>query len=546
MDKHTPTPEQEYAIEEILAQYGSSNGAILGDDMGYGKTTQGAEVILRGIARFGWKRVLLIALPDTHASWEKRIALQADGEPALPIRVMDGSKGGKDNLERFMKHEPGIFIGGSAYLRDKDWEARFKKDEAGRRIHARHKDTGQLKLKPRKEGAIGPAAEPEFETEPHRKNVFARFVRKPLDLILFDEVQEIANRKSKTRQTILSIKGEMRVAMSGTWFNNKVENQWSVARWVWPGERENGQPYVETNFSRWAGFWLHMEEVLSRSGRPIESGFGTVKKVVGEKYPGTFAASLPCYIRREAPKAPDPLLLYVDPLPEQARQMRELKDELMAWVMSWDGQEAPLVADLPIVLRTRLKQVSVAALSIEGTYPDEKVTMLPDAQSAKLAPLRWLLAEKWKGEPAMIYTDSRIGAHFIGERMRRAGESVEVRSGALSKKAREDQKMRFIRGEFQYLVATISATSTGVDLLQTACNKLAWISHIDGDPTKNDQALARLFRQGRIITDPNHPAGGFEHVRILMRDSLDIESLESTLSRAWSQRMALNAGQPAA
>jgi hypothetical protein len=116
----------------------------------------------------------------------------------------------------------------------------------------------------------------------------------------------------------------------------------------------------------------------------------------------------------------------------------------------------------------------------------------------------------------------------------------------MSKKKRDEQKLAFMRGEFQYLVATIGATSTGVDGLQRACNKLAWVSHIDGDPTKNDQALARVFRQGRLITDPNHPAGGFEHARLLMRGSVDVDSLASTLARAWQMRQALNAGQSAA
>jgi hypothetical protein len=547
-EKHALHEYQEDDVEEILSELDESHGYIAAHDMGLGKTTIGAEIILRGITRNEWTRVLLIALPDTHDAWVERIMLQADGEPPLPIRVMNGNtKDGQANLTRFMKHEPGIFIAGNAYLQEKDWHSIPERDDEYRVVFERDKSTGEILLSDRPRGVIGPALEPKQKMRSVRKKVYDRFARKPLDAVFFDEVQAIANRKAKGRQTILSIKAENRVALSGTWFNNKVENQWSIARWVWPGNGPDGEPYVETNFSRWSEVWLLREDVVSNSGRPVEGRFGNVKKVTGEKEPGAFAASLPGYIRREShEKAPEPLLLFVDALPDQRRQLDELQEDLMAWVMDWQGNQAPLVVDMPMVLRTRLKQVCIAALSIEGTYPDEKVMIRSDAQSAKLAPLRWLLEEKWKGEPVLIYTDSKIGAHFIAERMARSGASVQVRSGDLTKKAREVQKQAFMRGEFQYLVATIPATSTGVDGLQTACNKLAWISHMDGNPSKNDQALARLFRQGRIITDPNHPAGGFEHARILMRDSVDIQSLESTLATAWQMRLALNAGQPAA
>lgn len=579
MSKHTPNGLQEYGIETTLAEHreDGSMGAILGDDMGFGKTTQGAEIILRGIARHDWKRVLLIALPNTHKQWQNRIELQADGTPPLPIYVLNGTGAGRENYARFMKHEAGIFIAGSAYLQEKDWESRPELDDSGRRIQKCDKTTGQpefterpsgpfngeLVLTPREDGEIGPAETPSVElreTKPGiigpalepawkmksvRKHVYDRFSRKPLDAVVFDEVQLIANRKAKGRQTILSIKADFRVAMSGTWFSNKVENQWSIARWVWPGADQDGQPYVETNFSRWSDRWLLREEVRGRGGRAIEPPHGgTVKKVVGERAPGAFAAGLPCYIRREnEDRPPKPLEIRVDPLPVQRAQMMDLEADLMTWVAGWGGEEMPLVVDIPITLRMRLRQVAIAELSVvvDEVTGDERVVFADDAQSAKLAPLRHLLEERWAGQPVGIFTDSKIGAQFVAKRLRRAGLKVGLWTGDLSPKERDEVKRAFMAGETDYLVGTVQSMGTGVDGLQTRASKVVWISEADGNPSLNEQALARYFRQGRTLEH-----GEFEHARLICSGTVDEIALENLLQGAWQMRAALNAGQPAA
>lgn len=578
MSKHTPKPEQEWAIEEILGQYGEgkSNGAICADEPGFGKTTVGAEIIVRAVPRFGWKRVLLVALPNTHKQWQNRIELQADGNPPLPIRIMNGTKQGKENYARFMKHEDGIFIAGSQYIQEKDWESRPELDDNGHRIQVVDKSTGLPELKRRPvgvypgevrlveraagqigpaftprvaltgdAGAVGPDAEPVWKMKSFRLHTFDRFSRKPLDAMLADECQVWANRKSKGRQTILSIKRTFTAMFSGTWFNNKVENQWSIGRLTWPGTDAEGMPWIETNFSRWSDRYLLREEILGRGGRAIDNGHGgTVKRVTGERIPGEFAASLPCYIRREnADRAPEPLVLKVDPLPAQRRQMEELQEDLMTWVAGWEGGEAPLVVDMPMTLRMRLRQVAIAELSLEvdPITGDERVFFADDAASAKLAPLRYLLEERWAGQPVGIFTDSKIGAHFVAKRLRKAGLSVKTWTGDLSMKERDEVKRAFMAGECDYLVGTIQSMGTGVDGLQTRCSKVAWISEADGNPSLNEQALARYFRQGRTLE-----YGEFEHARLICSGTVDEIALENLLQGAWQMRQALNAGQSAA
>lgn len=495
--KLTPHPHQEEAIALALSQIGpdKSNGCLIGDEPGAGKTLVGCELILRA----GWTRALIIGLPDTHAQWAERLAEQSDHE--VQARICNGTtKAGKENFAAFMKGEPGIYIAGAAFLRAQDWEMK--------EIDGKRKSV--------------------------RINHYRRTARHHLDGIVFDEAHEIANKKSKTRATIWSIKADYRMAMSGTWARNDPANMWSVAKYVWPGDNPaTGEPYVEGSYWDWAERFLTMQTVYGPGGKPILDSRGNpVRKLTGEKIPGEFVATLPAYRRLEnEDRVPDPEIILVDPTPEQAAQLAELEEDLVTWVANWDGGREPLVADIPAVLLVRMRQACIAALSFDE---NGDVTMAPDAASAKLGPLRWLIEEHWKGQPVAVYTDSKVGAKFIEARMRAAGVDARAWTGDLSKKERAELKAAFIAGEFPYLICTIQSFGVGIDGAQLVCNKVVWISEANGDPALNDQAIARFFRPGRTLVN-----GGFEHVKILMKDSPDVNTFETLLAKGMAIRAAM-------
>lgn len=529
------TVSQEVAILDALEQIGTSGGFIIGDDPGFGKTTIGAEVIVRS----GFGRVLLIGLGDTHKQWDERIRLQSDGR--LGCRIMNGSKAGRAEYEAFMKQEPGIFIATADFLREKDWESVIQRDDMGRPIYDVDKKTGLIKLNPRKEGEIGPSEFPIFKTKSEHKGVYRKFARKPLDAVIFDECQAIANRKSATRRTIYSIKAGLRGGLSGTWFLNALENMWSVARWVWPGENpETGQPYVETNHDVWKSRYLISEVVSSAKGRVVKVGRQdrVLTRVVGERIEGEFVGTLPCYIRREMPQVPDPAVIRLPATPQQAAQMEELQKDLVTWVLDWQGNEIPLVVDLPPILRMRLRQVTIAELSLDYDEDgSERVYFRDEAASAKLGPIRSIIEGPWAGQPVLIYTDSKIGAHFIAGRMQRASVDARTWTGDLSRPEREKLKQAFLAGEFDYLVVTVQSFGTGIDGFQRRCNKVIWVSEADGNPALNRQAIARVFRPG--MTEAN---GGFAHAKLVIEDSVDEISMQQLINKAWAIRAAMNGG----
>lgn len=496
--KLTPHDYQEEQINLALAQIGTSNGCLIGSEMGNGKTLIACEVMLR--ANWGINgQALIIAPPDTHAQWAHRLEEQSNGE--VVVRVCNGTtKVGKDNFEAFMAGDDGVFAAGAEFIRAKDWEMK--------EIDGKRKSV--------------------------RINFYRRTVRHRLQVVVLDEAHSLSNKKSKTRATIWSIKANYRMAMSGTWARNDPANMWSVAKYVWPGDNpETGEPYIEGSYWDWAERYLTMQTIYGPGGKPLLDSRGNpVRKLTGEKNPGEFVSTLPAYRRLEnEDRVPEPEIIMVDPTPEQAAQLAELEEDLLTWVTNWQGDREPLVADIPAVLLVRMRQACIAALSFDE---NGDVTMAPDAASAKLAPLRWLIEEHWKGQPVAIYTDSKVGAKFIEARMQAAGVDARAWTGDLSKKERAELKAAFIAGEFPYIICTIQSFGVGLDGFQQRCNKVVWISEANGDPALNDQAIARFFRPGRTMAN-----GGFEHVKILMKDSPDVQTFETLLSKGMAIRAAM-------
>ncbi|GAB2699295.1 superfamily II DNA or RNA helicase [Microbacterium marinum] len=588
-------PSQEFAIRRILEEHGESDGALLADDMGVGKTVQATEIALRG----GFKRGLFIALPDTHDQWVERIYAQSEGK--IRARVMNGTPAGRAQLAAFLAGEDGFFIAGSHFLVAQDFESRPVPNPAfnpaggnERGVHPflfkRHKTTnprkgqvkGQLVLRDRPEAKwativhdietpdggeveqvavevarrfdmIGPAAGPVYQTKSIHLAVFRKMrnrKRGPVDLIVFDEVHVVANKWSQGRRTVLSMRdGAFMLAMSGTWFLNDPDNMWSVTRLAWPGiDPATDEPYIDTNHDVWKTRWMERAPVLDEDGDPRYSPGGVaLVKTVGEKEPGAFIATLPCYIRREASDPiPPAQLVYVDPSPAQAAQLEDLQADMLTWVMNWEGEEEPLVTELPPELHIRLRQVTIAELSFDE---NGEVAMADDAESAKLLPLRNILEKAWAGQPVAIYTDSKIGAHFIARRMQRAGVDARAYTGDLSKPQRRELKRAFLAGEFPYIICTVQSFGVGLDGFQTVCDKVIWISEADGNPAVNAQAIRRFLRPGRLkrrVAQQGEDGqwrevsiDDFQHARLVMRGTVDEISLQNLIHKQWLIRQSI-------
>ena len=181
------------------------------------------------------------------------------------------------------------------------------------------------------------------------------------------------------------------------------------------------------------------------------------------------------------------------------------------WIQDHHGNTDVLVADLPIVLRSRLRTATLGEISFEA---DGGLGFSFNTVSSKLFALRGVL-DGWGAQPVLILTDSKRFAKVTAARMKAAGFNAEEWSGDITTANRSVLKERFIAGEVQYLVAVIPAISTGIDGLQDVCSKIVWLSESENG-MQNAQAVARIFRPGMTTK-----YGEFEHVKILARDTYD-------------------------
>lgn len=493
--KLTPRPEQEAAIQRMIAE--PTHGILLADVPGKGKTLQGSEFVVR----LGLERVLYVGIRETFTQWRERLEAQSDG--AIKLRRLDSTKAGALAFADFLDGKPGHYFATTQMLTARDWEHHKLFEADGSPKWKRKKATGELILDKK-------TGEPTQASERFHLRIYSKM--KPVDAILFDECHVIQSRTSIQRKTLLTIKTTWKVAMSGTFFGNKSTGMWSPTKWLWPD-------LIDGSYWRWVARWLVSEDVYLPQGK-------TTTRVVGERVEGAFVATLPCYLRQEDTELPPaPRIVEVDLTEEQRDMYESLERDLLVWLDDHYGDRQALVADLPIVLRQRLRTAALGEMVFDE-FGDIGFSM--QSHSSKLFALRGVL-DGWGKESAVIFTDSKKFAKITVARMKAAGYGAAEWSGDISSKERDAIKARFIAGdpETRYIVGVIPALSTGIDGLQYATSKVCWLSQSENG-IQNVQALARVFRPG-VDYDK------FEQVVIQARDTLD----QGVFSGLLAQRLSM-------
>ena len=341
-----------------------------------------------------------------------------------PFRWINSTKNGKENLQDWMWGQDGIYFVGTEYFVRLGWEGK------------------------------------------KRSTVWA----KQPDIVLFDEAHRSQNRNSKTYKTLKQIKAPMKISMSGTPTGNSFEGAWAVTKWLWPDA-------IDNSYYLWRGKWCALEyDHFDPSG----------SKVVGEKEPGAFFNSLPCYIRLES-ELDVPLVeeqVFVELSATQRQAYEKLEKDMILWI-----ENNPLVVEFPVTLRTRLRQATLGMFSVTK---EGEVVFKNDCKSTKLEVLEDILRNQIDDEPALILTDSRKFADVICARI----PGAVPWHGEVSQSKREEHKVNFIEGRVKYIVAVISAIAEGVDGLQHATRNIVWVSRSD-NRILNEQAMKRVHRHGQ-------------------------------------------------
>jgi hypothetical protein len=332
---------------------------------------------------------------------------------------------------------------------------------------------------------------------------------KVADLVMFDEAHRGQNRNSKTYKTLKQVKAGYKMSMSGTPSGNKFDGAWAVTKWLWPN-------IIPNSFHNWAKIWCKFEYSYFSPGG---------KRIDGEREPGAFFNSLPCYIRMESELNVDLIedTKYVELSAPQRKAYTNLEKNMMTWV---EGN--PLVVEFPITLRARLRQASLGMFSVGD---EGEVSFALDCKSTKIDAMFEVLQDDWDGEPALILTDSRKFADVVVARL---GDKARAWHGNVSQAQREKTKEEFIGGSVDYVVAVTSAIAEGVDGMQHATHNILWLSRSD-NRILNEQAMARVFRQGQTRQ--------VRSVEIIAIDTFDSGVLSSQLEKAIEMNKILKEGK---
>lgn len=400
--------------------------------------------------QLGAETILLIAPLGTRVGW--KVTFERQGVE-LPFKWINSTKDGKQARSDWDWQLPGIYFVGVEYFTRLGWE--------GGRV---------------------------------RSKTWAKVP----DLVLFDESHRAQNRASKTFKTLKQVNAVFKLAMSGTPTGNRFDGAWSTTKWLWPA-------IVPNSYWEWVDTWCAVQ---------YDHFAPNNKKVVGEKRPGAFFNSLPCYIRIESELnvGIEEDIYYVELTGEQRKAYNQLEKNMITWV---EGN--PLVVEFPITLRARLRQASLGMFSVDA---DGEVTFADDCKSSKIDAMLDILKNDWENEPALILTDSRKFADVVVHRL---GGRASAWHGNVSQAEREKRKKDFIDGNLDYLVAVTSAIAEGVDGLQHATRNVLWLSRSD-NRLLNEQAMARVMRQGQTET--------VRSVEIVAVDTYDSGVLSSQVQNA--------------
>lgn len=451
-----------------------THAVALGSQQDTGKTLMLCEVIVRA----GFKRVLIVGIKETYAAWRDRLGDQGGPE----LQRIDATKAGLANLQRLLAGEDAHFFVGHQFLASKDW--------------------GRVPN-------LGNDAEPDGTKRKHL-GTYKRM--RPLDALISDESQIHANRKSNGAATVRSIPTDWKFALSGTIAGNQVVNLHTIGRWLWPTVlTETNEFLIDPSVYRWREKWCVMDSKYVNGGRPVAV-------VLGEKEPGAIVRSWPCWIRLMSPSGdvPEPELVHVDLGPEEQVIYTQCEEESIMWLRRHSELE-PIVMNLPITKRTRLRTAAMGVMAIDE---NDVVYFAPDAESAKMRKLKEILdSPDWTGRQVVLLTHSKTFARMAAARMNAAGYATGLWTGDITDK--QGLKQEFIDGQVRYLVAVIASISRGYDGLQTAANRVIWLSRSD-NAEHNDQAARRTWRTGgelagyksiEIVADGTYDLGVFNDDR---------------------------------
>lgn len=320
---------------------------------------------------------------------------------------------------------------------------------------------------------------------------FGAFNNAKPDVIILDEVHKMQNRKSKSWDNLRNVKPKHnKIALSGTFSNNKIEGAYTTLRWLWPytdEQHENGYYQTPLSFWVWAYDWLNVLEP-----RAWQKWYD----IDGERFEvGTMLSYYENYVRvdeSELPKVPEVIVEkhIINMLPQQQAMYRDMEKN-GALIANGKG----IVSNGSAVQWGRLRTITLGIPTLnENDKPvflsDTVLNLSPTAQDA--------LSEARKADGGVIvFTHDRSWAEAVAEAFTSAGVRSYAWVGGTKQAEREAVLEKFGEPDgHKVIVCVVAAIAEGTDGMQHKAWTEYWAS-ISSNATHNAQARRRLPRDGQ-------------------------------------------------
>lgn len=425
----------------VAAQY-----AVLGDEMGSGKTFQTIAAIRRVdmiMEEFGGGAYpALIVCPNTlKRNWEREI-------------------------RQWLPEANPFVIHGTAAKRRKQLAEAPKADNAviimnmeSMRLHSRLSPYGSTRLKKCQEcdpkaGTPG-LKESSCETHPKELNAI------PFRICVLDEAHRVKDPKALQTRAIWNVfHGETvnyRWALTGTPVANHPGDVWSILHTVNPAEFPAKSAFLERyallQFNPFGGM-----EIIGLNPKRKEEFFSLVDPMFRRMIKAEVLSQLPSkvYVRRD-----------VEMGTSQKRAYDDIADSLVT-VLD-DG--TVLVADGNLAGATRLLQFASAYCDVDTEDPKHdpedpktwKVLLTDNPKSPKLDELMDIIADN-PGKPLAIAAEHRQLIDLAAARLTDAGIEFATITGGVSADERDEAVQAFQNGKLDYILFTYKAGGVGLNL----------------------------------------------------------------------------------
>lgn len=355
--------------------------------------------------------------------------------------------------------------------------------------------------------------------------------------VIADEVHKIKNKDIKQTKALKDIKKvRFKTGLTGTPMVNYPHELWSILDWMYKSSKEKvgffGPQLAHILNSYWRFYATFLEyEIIPPVG---------YRKITGTKNEEVLRSMIdPVFIRRTKkdamPDLPDKQYseIKVDLHPSQRRQYNDMKDSMVAWLETQDG-DRPLVATAVIAKLQRLQQFAVATPHLSETVEThedygaiwETVSTQVDAltkPSAKLDALVELVSDAG-GKQIVVFSQFRKMIDLCYDELTKKGYDCVRLTGQTPQQDRTDVIKRFqsttddpkYRNEAlsneapQVFLATIRAGGQGIDLF--ASDTVVFLDRA-WSPADNAQAEDRLHRGGQ--------KGNVQVIDIIARNTID-------------------------